>query len=315
MGQSPRHWVPALGPYCDLAALTVRMGAEAQPSFGASSPALDLKMPEHREPLYLPPTFEPAHARRLDGFVAAAMELGIPVVRQIVVSPADAAAEAGGWPRLPISTELYLEVVDPLWLRLEDRLDRLWGRLAERCREVAQVALIWPLLPGFANEPEAMQETALRVRTAGCTVLQPCWLGIEPSEKRILFERWPDAFDYQRLFQVLSGEERLALEASCHEMAARAGLATTAPRLYPATLSPRQLRCRQIAVRLALRADELARSGASPARVQSFYTACNELEQTRLNLDALWREGNLAFLGIDDEPLSFLKKHLDSESA
>lgn len=289
---SPRRWPGPASPWCDLARATLGLPGE-EVLIAAREPAARIPA-RARDTLYLPPGPEVMRASILN----RAASMGLPLLIQALVGESQAIATVIA-PKESAPTEDHLVVWDPLAALLSgqagwvDLLDEGWH-------------LVWPLIAGLSDDPEEFSVLCRRLVERGVATLQPLLLDLAPRDKRWLWEnRSNERLSYEALFH----PEPIS-EGEFVECAEQCGLSVVVPRGVPAHLSGRQVRCRKAAVHLALTAETLIRGGGSPSRAQAFYRASALVEETHLDLDALARDGNLAFLDLPPTVVASLETWL-----
>ncbi len=262
---APRSWPAGDAAWTDLGA--ARLG----PSRAASGGSRTLELPDAADLddlLYLPPVAAELAAAR-DRWAAGLIESGTPVLIQL---------EPGAGTQAPAALIVY-DLLRPL----------LAGDLEPLSALPAGANAVWPLIPGVTDSPELWRQGCAALAGSGVACVQPSVVELTAEERRLLAESGGDDV-FEALFHGPPPAERDF--ARC---ANRHGL----PVFVPAPASSgtaRQVRNHRLAADLALAGDLWLRLDRSVAAGQSLLFAARRATDTRRDLAALAREGNLGVL-------------------
>ncbi len=273
---SPRVWPGGEAPWTDLAAGRLRALKHSVPAEAAGEappgavseawPVIDGD--DLDDLLYLPPVAADRTAER-DRWAGRLVESETPVLIQLAPGEETEASEA---------TAIY-DLLRPL----------LAGALERLARLPAGADTVWPLIPGLTDSTELMRRGCDLLARAGVASVQPLAVELTAGHRRLLVELAGEgAFD--ALFHGASPPER-----DFARLAADRGLSVFLPR-PPAPGPPRRSRNRRLATDLALAGELWLRLGRSVGDGQALLRAARGAEDTRRDLTALVREGNLGVL-------------------
>jgi hypothetical protein len=245
--------------------------------------------------LYLPAVPAVAAAAR-DRLARSHLAVGTPVLVQLTPGEETGLGSGGEGSG---ATPIY----DLLETLIEGDLERL-GSLP------AGAAAVWPLVPGFTDDPGLWVEGCERLGAAGPRVVQAVALQLDPADRRRLAERGGEAA-FDALFHRVEeqgegpGDSQVegltevpssAVERAFARVAHSYGLAPFLPRPLPGP-QVHGRENRQLAGLLALAAELWLRLGRPAGQGQALYGAARQADRTQYDLRALAREGNLAVLG------------------
>ncbi len=261
---APRTWPAGDAPWTDLGAVRLR-------SLGASGGSRNLELPDAADLddlLYLPPVAAELTAAR-DDWAAGLIESGTPVLIQL---------EPGTLTAAPAALIVH-DLLRPL----------LAGDLEPLAALPTGSSAVWPLIPGVTEAPELCQAGSNALAGAGVACVQPAVVELTAEQRRQLAESaGDDAFE--ALFHGSTPAERDF--ARC---AHRCGLQVFVPR-PAASGTTRHVRNRRLAADLALAGDLMLRLERPVAAGQALLRAARRAADTRHDLAALAREGNLGVL-------------------
>ncbi len=255
----PRTWPGPQGLWQHLA--LGRLG----PSGGSPIFNSDLEFEDFDDLVYLPPVREEFRRQR-DELAGTLLKAGSSVLLQVLA----------GEPR-PALPAIY--VIDPLELLVTGALEAL--------SEVPTESIVaWPLIVGVTDHAESWKDALGRLSRSGVRCVQATEYDLEPIEKRRLAELGNDtAFD--ALFHGDRPSER-----SFARVAASLELAPFLAR--PANgKSGFVARNRSIAAHISLVGELWSRNQHSESGAQRYFAAARWVDQTRFDVSALCREGNL----------------------
>ena len=261
---APRAWPAGDTPWTDL-------GAARFKSSRSASGSRPLELPDAAELddlLYLPPVATELMLAR-DDWATGLIESGTPVLIQLEPDTTTGAPGA-------------LIVYDLLRPLLEGDLAPL-SALPEGSNAV------WPLIPGITDAPELWHEGCGVLARRGVACVQPMVVELTAEERRRLAESGGDDV-FEALFHGPPPAERdFARCAAFH------GLRVFVPR-PAASGTARQVRNRRLAADLTLAGELWLRLDRPVAAGQSLLRAARRAADTRRDLTALAREGNLGVL-------------------
>ncbi len=261
---APRTWPAGDAPWTDLGAARLR-------SLGASGGSRSLELPDAADLddlLYLPPVAAELAAAR-DDWAAGLIETGTPVLIQL---------EPGTGTDAPAALIVH-DLLRPL----------LAGDLGPLAALPAGSNAVWPLIPGVTDAPELCQAGFAALAGAGVACVQPAVVELGAGERRRLAEAAGDAA-FEALFHGPPPVER-----DFARRAATSGLQIFVPR-PAASGTARHVRNRRLASDLALAGDLWLRLDRPIAAGQGLLRAARRAADTRHDLAALAREGNLGVL-------------------
>jgi hypothetical protein len=274
---SPRPWSgPEGGVWTDLSRAGIGWGSID------SGSSVEIR-PEGRcleDLIYLPPTTRRLRSAQL----ALAEEIagqGTPVLLQ----------------RMPGDPEVRIDGVTPT----HDLLPTLWHGEVDGLAELpAGTTAVWPLIPGVTDGPALIDRGLDLLAGAGVARAIGIDLELSPGDRReVVVSHGDQLFDL--LFHRSSPGERRFCRA-----AAERGLEWWLDRPLP---SPPLLRVgnRRLAGLLLSIADLWSRLGLPPVQGQAYYRAARWIDESRYDVGALLREGNLGLVAsIDDASLEAL---------
>lgn len=270
---TPRGWPEPAGPWTDLAAGRLgwgRPGAGSHGSHGSNTEgAIDAGPAPLDDLLYLPPV-SPGRAEERDRLARERLAAGTPVLLEL--RPGETAEAPGAVLLYDLLPALLARDLAPFELLPEG------------------AAAVWPLLPGWTDDPGLWREAGAVLALRGVSAVQALSPRLDPSDRRRLVE--------------IGGEE--VFEAVFHgEPPAERPFARAAHRLGLAPFLSRPLprppvsgvENRRMAGVLALAAELWLRLGRPVGQGQDLYAAARQVDRTAYDLAALTREGNLGFLG------------------
>ncbi len=263
IAHAPRRWHSAGGFWTDLAHARIR---GFRTTGGAPLP--ELEGGGFDDVFQLPPVRPELRTDR-DALAAALVRSGTPVLAQLL--PGERAP-------LPGVVVVY-DLLRPL---LDGELTGL--------DELAQgTTAVWPLVAGLTDRPELWEEGCERLAAAGVGCVQATAVELDPElRSRLARERGDEVFD--ALFHGPPPSERdFSRCAHAH------GLRVFMPRPETGS-SPRRIRNRQLASRLALAGELWLRLDRSVASGQALFRAARGAESTRHDLAALVREDNVTVM-------------------
>ncbi len=266
IGFAPRAWPAAVAPWTDLVGAGLRTLHAGTGSKTVELPRLDAADLDNL--FYLPPVAaELAEAR--DRWAVGLVESGTPVLIQL---------EPAGATEVTAALIVY-DLLRPL----------LAGDLEPLAALPAGSNAVWPLIPGITDLPELWHEGCAALVRAGVARVQPSVVELTAEQRRWLAESaGDDAFE--ALFHGAPPPERdFARRAAGH------GFSVFVPR-PPVGAVARQVRNRRLAAGLALAGDLWLRLGRPVAAGQDLLLAARRADDTRRDLAALSREGNLGVL-------------------
>lgn len=295
---APRTWELASWPWLDLGAGGLR-GLEPSSRTPDEALAVSLEALEKLaagrvdDLIWVPPGVaeapgEPAAA--VAGILAPALERGVPVLVQRTVRPDGPSGDP--WPgERPAG---LFEVHDPTALLLDraetearpdDGLDA-FARLPEGA------VVVWPLVPGFTDEPALWDAACAALAQAGARVAQAVVPELTSAERRLLADR-TDGRAFEALFHGASPEpRRFARVARRHGLRPFFDRPLPTPPLGDGGVAGN----RRLAGLLALAGELAVRLDLAPGKAQGYLRAARFADRTRYDLLALSREGNLPVL-------------------
>lgn len=280
----PREWPGPETGWLDPIDRRLVPGADATVAI-RSTPAIDAacdKLETIDDVLYVPPVAA-RHSAARDRLVARGQELGVPLVVQVgwsAAKPCDESILESS--NEPLGSSI-LQVVDPLPLLLDQRFEGL-DRLP------AGSHLVLPLLPGLTSEVAVWRRLCARLAKSQAAAVYPVVAKLDAADRRRLAERLPSETVYRELFH---GQPRDPREFA--QTAASFGLLSIPSRPIPK--APARLRRRRWAAgQLATIAELWLALGRPPVPGQDFFRAARRLDAEDLDLEGLWRDGNLEVL-------------------
>ncbi|HTQ80302.1 MAG TPA: hypothetical protein VMM92_09915, partial [Thermoanaerobaculia bacterium] len=159
-------------------------------------------------------------------------------------------------------------------------------------------AAVWPLVPGFSDDPGFWEEAAALLASRQVACLQALPPQLDPADRRRLVELGGEGIFDAVFHGGGAGAVRdgvVPAERSFARLAGRWGLAPFLPRPLP---RPPILRGenRRLAGVLALVAELWLRLGRPVGQGQGLYAMARQVDRTGYDLAALAREGNLGVL-------------------
>ena len=261
---APREWPARGAPWTDLGAGRLRSllgGVD-----GARLPRLDAA--ELDDLCYLPPV-DPELGAERDRWAAGLAESGTPLLIQL---------EPGSATEVAAALVVY-DLLRPL----------LAGDLEPLSALPAGSIAVWPLIPGLTDAPELWRRGCATLAGAGVAGVQSTAVELTADQRRRLAESGGEDV-FEALFHGASPAERdFARHAAGH------GLSVFVQRPEIPGIA-RQARNRRLAADLALAGDLWLRLDRSVAAGQALLLAARRAADTRRDLTALTREGNLGVL-------------------
>lgn len=279
---APRIWSAGDAPWTDLAGVRLRSLHDHSGRAAAASALPELDARELDDLFYMPPvSAELAVAR--DRWAAGLIESGTPVLIQL--DPGSESVVAGA--------RYVYDLLRPL----------LAGDVESACGKLpAGSDVVWPLIPGITDSPELWDRGCAALARAQASHVQPAVVELMPDDRRRLVELGGEDH-FEALFHGgVPSDRDFIRHAAGH------GLGGFVPRSV-AEGTTRQARNRRLAADLALAGDLWLRLGRSVAAGQGLLRAARVADETRRDLEALAREGNLGVLDwLDERSLEMMKE-------
>ncbi|MEM7588526.1 MAG: hypothetical protein AAF560_34375, partial [Acidobacteriota bacterium] len=263
---APRRWRAAGGPWTDLASGRLQ-GLSTEPAGDPSMPAIDAA--ELNGTLYVPPLVPELVSER-SAWLRDVANSGTSTLLQL--QPGDL-AEAD-------ADVVVYDLFRPLLAANLEALDTL----------AAGGNAVWPLIPGWTDDPGLWAESCAVMAHAGVTCVQPIAVELPSSDRRCLAE-----LGGEKQFDALFHGGEAPSERAFSQTAARHGLRPFIARPEVGD-TPRQRRNRRLAADLALAGELWLRLDRSVAIGQGLLKAAREAESSAHDLKALVFEGNLSVL-------------------
>jgi hypothetical protein len=281
---APRTWELAPGPWLDLGAGGLRgLELSSRAPDEARAVSLDalgkLVASPVDDVVWAPPGGSAAIAEVL----APAVERGVPVLLQRTLGDF---GEDDPWPGA--RPEPVHEVFDPTAALLAAPDDPL----AAFDSLPAGAVVVWPLIPGFSDDPTLWEAACTRLAGRGARTVQAVVPEISSGERRQLADQ-TDGRAFEALFHGPPPDpRRFARVARRHGL----GIFFDRPPPGPPLGDGGVTGNRHLAGLLALAGELSVRLDLAPGKAQGYLRAARFADRTRYDLLALAREGNLPVL-------------------